>query len=81
MAACNRQFECLLHSFVEESARLVVLICRDTTSATRVRTFATDLLARMTDDTKTFRLRVNGTAALSKALVTELTRRKVVFTA
>ena len=72
LTACNRQFtNCLLHSFALQG--IVVLICGDAASAARVRTFANDLLARMTDDNRTFRLRVDGTAALSMALVTELT--------
>ena len=72
LTACNRQFtDCLLHSFALQG--IVVLICGDAASAARVRTFANDLLARMTDDNQTFRLRVDGTAALSMALVTELT--------
>ena len=72
LTACNRQFtDCLLHSFALQG--IVVLICGDAASAARVRTFANDLLARMTDDNRTFRLRVDGTAALSMALVTELT--------
>ena len=75
MAACRKKFgpSHLLHAFTHE--RLAVLICSDDQTSASVRSFADDLLARMVEDAKTFRLRLDGTAALSKALVTELTAK------
>ena len=75
VAACKKKFEtnCLLHAFAHE--RLIVLICNNAQTSVSVRSFANDLLARMVEDTRTFRLRIDGTAALSKALVVELTAK------
>ena len=75
MAACKKKFQAphLLHAFAHE--RLIILICSDNQTAASVRSFGDDLLARMVEDTKIFRLRLDGTAALSKALVTELTAK------
>ena len=62
-----------MHAFAHK--RLIVLICSDDQTSASVRSFADDLLARMVEDSKIFRLRLDGTAALSKALVTELTAK------
>ena len=47
----------------------------DQDRATRIRQFAADLLANMALTTRTFRLRVEGVASLSKPLVAELASR------
>ena len=63
----------IMHAFCHE--RCLVLIVPDEATANRVRQFTADLLATMTQTTKTFRLRVEGIAALSRPLVTELVSR------
>ena len=75
LTACRKKFEAshLLHAFAHE--RLIVLICNDDPTSASVRVFANDLLARMVEDAKAFSHRLDGTVALSKALVTELTAK------
>ena len=63
----------ILHAFCHE--RCVVFIVPDEATATCVRQFTVDLLATMCQTTKTFRLHVQGIAALSKPLVSELLSR------
>ena len=63
----------IMHAFCHE--RCMVLIVPDEATANRVRQFTADLLDTMTQTTKTFRLRVEGIAALSRPLVTELVSR------
>ena len=60
MAACKKKFQAphLLHAFAHE--RLIILICSDNQTAASVRSFGDDLLARMVEDTKTFRLRLEA---------------------
>jgi hypothetical protein len=65
-----RESHGIVHTFCHE--RCVVIIVPDEATATRVRQFTADLLATMTQPTKTFRLRVEGIAALSRPLVSEL---------
>ena len=69
LAAVRGKFE-ILHAFCHE--RCVVLIVPDHSLSTRIRQFTAELLATMTQATKTFRLRAEGLAALSKPLVAEL---------
>ena len=52
-----------------------VFVCSDATAADRVRTFASDLLGQMREDSKTFRLRLDGIGALDKGQVTQLAAR------
>ncbi len=65
----------VIHAFCHE--RWVVLIVSDQDRATRIRQFAraADLLANMALTTRTFRLRAEGVASLSKPLVAELVSR------
>ena len=69
LATVQRNFE-ILHAFCHE--RCVVLIVPDQSLDTRIRQFMAELMETMTQTTKTFRLRAEGLAALSKPLVAEL---------
>ena len=60
----------VIHAFCHE--RCVVLIVSDQERATCIRQFTTELLANMAQTTRTFRLRAEGVASLSKPLVAEL---------
>ena len=68
LATVRRSFK-ILHAFFYE--RCVVLIAPDSLD-NRIRQFTAELLATMTQTTKTFRLRAEGLAALSRPLVAEL---------
>ena len=68
LATVRRSFK-ILHAFFYE--RCVVLIAPDSLD-NRIRQFTAELLATMTQTTKTFRLRAVGLAALSRPLVAEL---------
>ncbi len=51
---------------------LALLICGDPSAANQARAFATDLLAQMRENIKTFHLRLDGIEALNKTQVTTL---------
>jgi hypothetical protein len=74
LAACRKQFaSLLLHAYAHD--HFAVFVCADATAADRVRTFASDLLAHMREDSKTFHLRLDGIGALDKGQVTRLAAR------
>jgi len=73
LAACNRKFASLLHAYAHD--HFIVFVCSDATTADRVRTFASDLLVQMREDSQTFRLRLDGIGALDKGQVSQLASR------
>ena len=70
LVACKKQFASLLHAYAHDY--FVVFVCADATAAERVHTFASDLLAQMREDSKTFHLRLDGIGALDKGQVSRL---------
>ncbi len=70
LIACKKQFASLLHAYAHD--HFVVFVCADATVADRVHTFASDLLAQMREDSKTFHLRPDGIGALDKSQVSRL---------
>ena len=63
----------MLHAYAHD--HFVVFVCADTTVADRVRTFASDLLAQMREDSKTFHLRLDGIGAIEEGQVSRLAAR------